>query len=168
MKLSPDQPELTGPDSDPVVNPRLNLLLSYGGWRQGTVVDQLPHLLHPMGIRSIRVSTGEEAAEVIDQIRIHIAVVDLEIPLTRSDLLRFTGSTAGGARTLRLLRRLAQPPPTVVVRPPQPEKRKDVRDLLTALREGAFAVLDRPLELETTLEVMRRILRRYYADVWPE
>ncbi len=105
MKLNPDQPDLSGPDSDPPVAPRLNLLLSYGGWRQGTVVDQLPQLLQPMGIRSIRVGSGEEAAEVIEQTRIHIAMVDLEIPLRRGgDSGR--AAMGGGARTLLLLRRL--------------------------------------------------------------
>ena len=44
-----------------------------------------------------------------------------------------------------------------------PEKRL----LGQSLREGAFAVLDRPVSIEDMLEVMRRILRRYYADVWP-
>ena len=138
-------------------------MLSYGGWREGTVVDQLPCLLEPMGISTVRVESGEEAADVIRHRPIHIALVDLEIPLHRGD----EPSEAGGARTLQLLRRLDQPPPTVVVRPPQAAERERVRGLVEALREGAFAVLDRPLHLETTLEVMRRILRRHYADVWP-
>ena len=73
----------------------------------------------------------------------------------------------GGPRILQMLRRLTQPPPTVVVRPPQPTSRESVRSLSAALREGAFAVIDRPIELETLLEVMRRILRRHYADLWP-
>jgi CheY-like chemotaxis protein len=119
-----------------------------------------------MGIHSIRVESGDEAAEVITSRPIHIAVVDLEIPLHRRE--RDVAWGAGGARMLQLLRRLEQPPPTVVVRSPQVALRDDVRGLLSALREGAFAVLDRPLELETLLEVMRRILRRYYADLWPD
>ena len=36
-----------------------------------------------------------------------------------------------------------------------------------ALREGAFAVLDMPLRMETMLETMRRVLCRHYADNWP-
>jgi hypothetical protein len=72
-----------------------------------------------------------------------------------------------GPRVLQLLRRLEQPPPTVVIRPRQPVARDSARGLAAALREGAFAVLDRPIHLEMMLEVMRRILRRHYADVWP-
>ena len=74
---------------------------------------------------------------------------------------------AAGPRILQLLRRLEQPPPTVVIRPRQPVARDSARGLAAALREGAFAVLDRPIHLEMMLEVMRRILRRHYADVWP-
>jgi CheY-like chemotaxis protein len=147
---------------------RLNLLLSYGGWRQENAIDQLPRLLTPMGISAIRVNSGEEAADIIQTTPIHIAVVDLAIPLHRRD--ESTGSqpfTPGGSRILQLLRRLPTPPPTVVVRPPQSAARESTRTLSQALREGAFAVLDRPINLETMLETMRRILRRCYADNWP-
>ena len=141
---------------------RLNLLLSCAERQEDTVMDQLPRLLAPMGIYSIRVNSGESAARVISDCPIHIAVVDLLVPL-----LQEPGSGAGGARILQLLRRLDQPPPTVVIRPRQPVARESARGLAAALREGAFAVLDQPIHLETLLEVMRRIIHRHYADEWP-
>lgn len=143
-------------------NPRLNLLLSYGRHREGSVMDQVPRLLTPMGIRSIWVDSGEEAAEAIDQEKIHIAIVHLAIPLCRE-----VPGKAAGPRVLRLLRRLEAPPPTVVIRPRQPIARESARGLAEALREGAFAVIDEPIALDTLLEVMRRVLRRHYADLWP-
>lgn len=146
--------------------PRLNLLLSYGGWREGSAVDQLPRLLAPMGIHSMRVHSGEEAADVIRTTLIHIAVVDLAIPLHKEREQELPAAPSG-SRVLQLLRRLDQPPPTVVVRPPQTAARESARTLSDALRQGAFAVLDRPLNLETMLEVMRRVLARHYADHWP-
>jgi len=144
--------------------PRLNLLLSYGGWRQTPLEEQLARLLEPMGIESYTAECGEEAAEIIREIAIHIAVVDMAIPLSRR-----SGGTGepGGGRILQLLRRLEEPPPMVLIRPAQALAREHVRGLSEALREGAFAVMDRPVHLETMLEVMRRILRRYYADLWP-
>jgi CheY-like chemotaxis protein len=166
MWLCPDQPDdpaRRDPDEHDADEPRLNLLLTDAGWRRESVVDQLPRLLTPMGIRSIRVASGEEAADIIESVPVHIAFVDLSTPLRRG---RRPTSTCG-VQTLELLRRLSQPPPTVVVRPPQPALRESTRGLVDALRVGAFAVLDRPLQLETLLEVMRRILRRYYADEWP-
>ena len=143
-------------------NPRLNLLLSYGRGRQRSVMDQVPRLLRPLGIRSIWVDSGEEAARAIDSELIHIAVVDVAMPFRAS-----APGKAAGPRVLQLLRRLDWPPPTVVIRPPQPTARASARGLADALREGAFAVLDEPIALETLLEVMRRILQRHYADLWP-
>ncbi len=145
----------------PARDARLNLLLSYGRGEQG-VMAQLPRLLAPMGIFSIRVTSGEGAARVISKHLIHIAVVDLTIPLVPEGRAR-----PGGPRILQLLRRLDQPPPTVVIRPRQAVARDSARGLTAALREGAFAVVDEPIHLETMLEVMRRILRKHYADVWP-
>ncbi len=149
-------------DAAPPHQPRLNLLLSYGRGHDQSVMEQLPRLLAPMGIRSIRVASGRDAAEAVETLAIHIAVVDLTVPLEERP-----GAREAGSRILQLLRRMAQPPPTVVVRPPQPVARQSARGLVEALRQGAFTVLDRPLHLETLLEVMRRILRRHYAGRWP-
>jgi len=121
-----------------------------------------------MGIQSIKATSGEEAAEVIQRFTVHIAVVDLAIPLERArESTSQPPSTEAGPRILQLLRRMDAPPPTVVVRPSQPESRQSARGLTQALREGAFAVLDQPVNLESLLEVLRRILRRHYADGWP-
>jgi CheY-like chemotaxis protein len=143
---------------------RLNLMLSDSGWREESAVNQLPRLLSPMGIESYRVESAEEAAELIRSVPIHIAVVDLAIPLHRQS----PRPLASGSRVLQLLRRLDQPPPTMVLRPPYPAARDGARTLSDALREGAFAVLDRPVQLETILEVMRRVLHRHYAGFWPQ
>ena len=94
-------------DDHPDPNARLNLLLSYGGWREHAAVRQLPRLLEPMGIHALQADTGEEAASLIQHQPVHIAVVDLEIPLTRCG----SRPVPGGARILQLLRRLDQPPP---------------------------------------------------------
>ncbi|MCI0631006.1 MAG: hypothetical protein L0Y44_10190 [Phycisphaerales bacterium] len=132
----------------------------------------MPPLLAPLGIQTIKTSSGEEAAEVIQSVIVHIAVVDLSVPLQRPT--PNPDPSAGnrifaeaGPRILQLLRRLEAPPPTVVVRPPQPATRESARTLAEALREGAFAVLDQPVHLEAMLEVLRRILRRHYSDIWP-
>lgn len=145
---------------------RLNLLVSYGGWRSESWADQLPRLLDPLGIHSIKAMTGRAATEIIRQQPVHIAVVDLSIPLDEKSK-EPGASEPAGLRILQLLRRLDQPPPTVVVRPTTTSRRESDRTLANALREGAFAVLDHPVHLESMLEVMRRILRRHYANNWP-
>ncbi len=146
---------------------RLNLLLTYGGWREAPAVQQLARLLEPMGISSVNADSGEEAAHLIRAMPIHIAVVDLTIPFHAA---RPEGAVSrpGGGRILQLLGRLRPAPPTVIIRPRQPASRESARGLSEALREGAFAVVDRPVNLETMLEVMRRVLCRHYADHWPD
>ena len=61
-------------------NPRLNLLLSYRLGEDAPVMEQLPRLLSPMGIQTVRVTTAQDAAEAITVRTIHIAVVDLTVP----------------------------------------------------------------------------------------
>ena len=146
---------------------RLTLLLTNNDWRDETPLHRLPHLLSPMGIECIDVGNGEEAAEVIQNVPVHIAVVDLTTPLRSGEEAAGSVAPAGAARILQLLRRLEPSPPTVVVRPCQPTRRKSARELSQSLRDGAFAVLDRPVQLETMLEVMRRVLSRHYEDSWP-
>jgi len=149
---------------------RLNLLLSYGGWHAESWADHLPRLLDPLGIRSIKVDCGRAAEEVIRTHQVHIAVIDLRIPL---DHVGHHGSQPQrghepcGERVLQIIRRLQPTPPTVVVRDAQPVERESVRGLTAALREGAFSVIDHPVKIETMLEILRRITRRYYADLWP-
>jgi DNA-binding response OmpR family regulator len=143
--------------------PRLNLLLSYGGWRDDALERQLPPLLRPMGVHCLEARSGSEAETLLRRERIHVAVVDVSVPMGDGVL----GSDAVGSRILQILRRLDQPPPTVVVRPPQPSQRDATRGLHAMLAEGAFAVLDRPFPVESLLETLRRILQRHYAGTWP-
>ena len=140
---------------------RLNLLLS-SGWREGGETAQLPHLLDPLGILCMHARTGMEARQLVETTRIDIALIDLELPMDDAG-----DGRAAGPRILQLLRRLDPTPPTVVIRPAQSTRRDASRGLSEALREGAFAVLDRPLKLESMLETLRRVVRRHYADRWP-
>lgn len=144
---------------------RLRLLLSTGGWSPTPWADGLPMLLEPMGVSSVRVSSARQAERVIRREPVHIAVVDLTIPLDESD-----GESSledGGTRILELLSRLDQPPPTVVIKPVR-SHRDDHRNLHAALRCGAFAVVDRAsADLELMLGVMQRCLARFYAGRWP-
>ena len=159
---------------------RLTMLVSTADWQSPGIAEQLPRLLQPMGIQCLAARSGEEAQNLIRSVRVHIAVIDLAIPLhaprrtdgsvdpaaqARLDAARHA-QAAAGARLLQLLRRLDSPPPTIVIRPPQPSLRDSARGLSDALREGAFAVLDRPLHLEAMLEALRRIVARHYANAW--
>lgn len=143
---------------------RLNLLLSHAGWEPECWADRLPRLLEPMGVQSLRAHTGTEATAVIREYPIHIAVVDLGLPLDSGR----TGEESG-ERVLHLLSRSPDPPPVVVVKRGRTH-RDASRELAEALRVGAFAVIDRPRhagDLELLLEVLRRCLHRHYHGRWP-
>lgn len=176
MKRMMEIPRPSPSTSQPAVKPeggttgqpsgRLNLLLSYAGWQTDSWADRLPRLLEPMGVCSLRASSGKEASEVIKVSSVHIAVVDLGLPL---DNTAQSDTEEAGSRLLDLLSRLPQPPPTVVVKRSRTH-RDDCREMNAALRCGAFAVIDRPRDshdLELLLEVLRRCLRRHYEGRWP-
>jgi DNA-binding NtrC family response regulator len=158
----PDVPCGSGGGSPPPKG-RLSLLVTSGGWRPDDFADQLPRLLGPLGIDCHRCRSGLEATEFLRRASVHIAIVDLSIPMEPNA----NRDEPAGPRVLQLLRRLDQPPPTVVVRPPQPSTRESARGLADALRDGAFAVIDGPVRLECMLETLRRVIRRHYRDHWP-
>ncbi len=141
--------------------PRLNLLFS-SSWREGVPTAELPRLLDPLGVRCLEARCGRDAADLVSREQIHIALVDLEMPMELAGDPR-----PAGHRVLQLLRRVDPAPPVVLVRPPQPSRRESTRGLNDALREGVFAVLDRPLGLEPMLETLRRVVHRHYAGRWP-
>lgn len=147
---------------------RLNLLLTCGGWAHcggGDVwASQLPTLLRPLGVEVLTAGSGREATSVIRDQPVHIAVVDLALPMEGSR--NPSESREAGMRILELLSRLDQPPPTVVIRR-RCTQREGSRGLASALAAGAFAVVDRPVQIETVLDIMRRVVRRHYADRWP-
>ena len=64
-----------GGSRDTVSQPRLNLLLSYGGWRDDELERQLPPLLRPMGVQCLEARTGMQAEDLVRRERIHVAVV---------------------------------------------------------------------------------------------
>lgn len=158
MVLQPDHSELapTG---------RLNLLLSYAGWQDTPWVERLPMILFPMGIKSHIAASADAAQRVIETNPIHIAVVDLALPLDSSA----SQVEEAGTRILNLLSRLPSPPPTIVIKRKK-TARDDAREVSAALRSGAFAVVDRPhaqRDIESLLEVLRRCMNRYYQNRWP-
>lgn len=165
---SPDPTDPVAPTAGGSAAKRLNLLLTYGGWREHAFADQLPLILDRIGIRCYRAESGDEAGEVIRREHVHIAVIDLSIPMhpTRAQQPG-TRAVPAGPRVLQLLRRLEQPPPTIVVRPRQVDPAESARNLADALRDGAFTVLDDPVPIESMLQALERVVRRHYRDHWP-
>lgn len=180
MSPAPGQPGSpashdNGPDpgSDPSseagsVGGRFNLLLSSGGWSSENWADHLPRLLEPLGVRTVRAHSGHEAKRMLESGAVfHIAVVDLALPIERTQNAAAQVEHEGGAKLLQILARLASPPPTVVIKRPR-FNRDEVKEMSEALRLGAYACVDRPVDTELMLEVFRRIILRRYANRWPD
>ncbi|MBC7772561.1 MAG: hypothetical protein H7210_08720 [Pyrinomonadaceae bacterium] len=128
-------------------------------------------MLEPMGIQSVRARSARQAEQVIRTVPVHIAVVDMGLPLedARPDAGgHSTGNTEeSGPRILELLKRLKSPPPTVIVKSHRGH-RDERRHLNAALRCGVFAVVDRStIDMEQMLKILQRCLCRFYQDQWP-
>lgn len=154
------------PAPGPASDGRLNLLLSYGGWREESWADRLPRLLEPIGVRAWRADSGLEAQQLLRQIEVHLAVVDMALPLDRAPGASGVDAEPAGGRLLELMARAPGRPPTLVIKRRRGQ-RDEARDVASALHAGAFAVIERPVDLEAVLAAMQRILARHYADRWP-
>ena len=153
---------------------RLNVLLSDGeeAWAR-----HLPNLLEPQGVRAIRVHSVRHAMDVIESEPIHVAVVDLGLPVEpgemRVDVVRRRPGTEvdatkpGALKLVQVMRRLEPSPPTVIVRGRLFDRRVDDRLLREALTLNVFSVLDQPVDMEQMLQVLRRVLERHYDGGWP-
>lgn len=149
---------------------RLNVLLTDHGQNWA---DQLPQLLEPQGVRALRADSVQHAIRILESAMIHVAVVDLELPMestpapARPEPSRLRAP--GGLTLLQSIQRLrTRPPAVVVVRGRMFEPRFDNHVLREALRFDAFSVLDQPVSLEQMLEVLRRALERFFGGNWPE
>lgn len=157
------QPPVPASPAAPASN-RLNLLLSWAGWRPDSWADRMACLLEPMGVNSLRARTARQAEQVIRSTPggVHIAVVDLGLPLDHGQT-----HDEAGSRILDLLKRLDRTVPTVIVRSPRSSRDLN-REMTAALRFDAFAVVDRrSADVELMLRVLQRCMDRHYSGRWP-
>lgn len=155
-------------DDDAQSAGRFNVLLAEESGRASDEWTQhFSRLMEPQGVRAIVAHSGREALEISAEIPIHAAVVDLTTP-RESARSADTGSTApGGLWLLEVLNRRRQRPPVVMLNGRTYSAREAQRILNQALRLGAFSVLNRPVDLERLLHVIRRLIEREYQGTWP-
>ncbi len=130
------------------VGNRLNVLLAneQEGWSQ-----TVRRLLEPQGVNTICARNGREALELIEAKPIHVAVLDVRMPLM------------GGLQVVKSMCDLRHHPPAILL-----------ADHLThhllheALGMHVFSVLSKPVDLNVLLDSLARVMRRFYESRWPE
>ena len=146
--------------------PRLRLLMTEDRHHaDGHWTHQVPRLLGPLGVESARVSDGSTALDAASRIHFHIAVIDLATPAGAAGGAALQ-PPASGLWLLEVLRRMDGAPAIVVINAAAAPRQAE-RLLLASLRLGASAVVPRPVDLNTLLESIRRVLRRGHHDRWP-
>jgi DNA-binding NtrC family response regulator len=127
---------------------RLTVLLAneQEGWHQ-----TVRHLLEPQGVETISARSGREALRLIESRPVHVAVLDQQMP------------QLGGLQVVKLMRELENAPPAILL----------ASDLSSALLREAlgmhvFSVLSKPVDFNQLLDVLARVLRRFYESRWPE
>jgi DNA-binding NtrC family response regulator len=127
---------------------RLTVLLAneQEGWHQ-----TVRHLLEPQGVETISARSGREALQLIESRPVHVAVLDQQMP------------QLGGLQVVKLMREMEKAPPAILL----------ARDLNSALLREAlgmhvFSVLSKPVDFNQLLDVLARVLNRFYQSRWPK
>ncbi len=119
-------------------------------------VDSLWHdtataMLQPFGVSTVQARTGREALDRIESGEVHVAILDQNLP------------QLSGLQVVKLAARREVSPPAILL----------ARDLSTqflheALGMRVFSVLSKPVDVNLLLDTLARVLKRHYANRWPE
>src|SRR5262249_39997646 len=109
--------------------------------------EALQSIMEPEGFRTLMASSGEEALDIVQEERVHLAIFDMHMP-------RMTGLEA-----LQLVRQINALLPCILIS-------ADVTDLLMrqALRAQAYSVISKPVSKNVVLYTVVRALVRVYGN----
>ena len=126
---------------------RLNVLLAHDS---DSIHDTVRRLLEPQGVQTLAVRSGREALDVMRTTQVHVAVLDQQMP------------QLGGLQVIRLMREMPAAPPAILLA-------NHLTDHLLheALGMRVFSVLSKPVDLNTLLDALARVLRRHHSSRWP-
>ena len=126
---------------------RLTVLLAneQEGWHQ-----TVRSLLEPQGVQTLSARSGREALQMIENQRIHAAVLDQQMP------------QLGGLQVIKLMREMHKAPPAILL-----ANQLTNHLLHEALGMHVFTVLAKPVDFNLLLDALARVLRRYHESRWP-
>lgn len=131
---------------------RLTVLLpdERDGWHENVRL-----LLEPQGVETVLARSGREALDLIENSRVHLAVLDVRMP------------QLGGLQVIKLVRDHAAPgtlaPPAILL-----ADQMSNQLLHEALGMHVFSVLSKPVDLNLLLDAMARVMKRHYRSRWPQ
>lgn len=107
-------------------------------------------LLEPQGVETVSARTGRQALDLIQRSRIHVAVLDQQMP------------QLGGLQVVKLMRQLENAPPAILL-----TAQFNAHLMHEALNMQVFSVLTKPVDLNLLLDTLARVLKRHYEGRWP-
>ena len=116
------------------------------GWHQ-----TVRSLLEPQGVATVTARSGREALDIVQQRRIHVVVLDQQMP------------QLGGLQVVKLMREMrGKLPPTILL-----ANQLTTHLLHEALGMHIFSVLSKPVDFNMLLDTLARVMRRHYEGRWP-
>jgi CheY-like chemotaxis protein len=109
-------------------------------------------LLEPQGVQTVAAHSGREALQLIESTPIHVAVLDSNMP------------QLGGLQVVKLMREMKerQAPPAILL-----ANHLTQHLLHEALGMHVFSVLSKPVDFNSLLDALARVMRRHYEGRWP-
>jgi DNA-binding NtrC family response regulator len=107
-------------------------------------------LLEPQGVETVSARTGRQALDLIEKTRIHVAVLDQQMP------------QLGGLQVVKLMREIQNAPPAILL-----ARQLNTHLLHEALGMHVFSVLSKPVDFNVLLDTLARVVRRHYEGRWP-
>jgi CheY-like chemotaxis protein len=108
--------------------------------------EALREIVEPEGFRTVLASSGEEALDIVREVPVHLALLDMHMP-------RLTG-----LETLQLVREINAALPCILVT-------GDANEVLIrqAFRARAYSVIPKPVSKNVLLYTVVRALIRFYG-----
>lgn len=109
--------------------------------------ESLREVFEPFGFQTVMAESGEEALNLAGQVKIHIAVFEMQLP------------RLNGLETVEMAQRIRGLwVPTILIAREQNE-----RLLRRALKAQVYCVLGKPVEETLAIRVVNRIFEKFYA-----
>ena len=109
--------------------------------------ESLREVFEPFGFQTVMAESGEEALNLAGQVKIHIAVFEMQLP------------RLNGLETVEMAKRIRGlwVPTILIAREP------NERLLRRALKAQVYCVLGKPVEETLAIRVVNRIFEKFYA-----